>query len=66
MCTEVQQTYESRKRQYRERIKNMSTFAKWTDDMVKEYFDTHLNATLHEISALSGRTRADIKRVLMS
>ena len=44
----------------------MSIFAKWTDDMVKEYFDTHLNATLHEISALSGRTKADIKRVLMS
>jgi hypothetical protein len=41
-------------------------FAQWSDDMIREYFDTHLNATLHEISALSGRTKADIKRVLMS
>ncbi|MCP4486999.1 MAG: hypothetical protein GY820_06730 [Gammaproteobacteria bacterium] len=40
-------------------------FAKWTDDMVRDYFDTHWNATLHEISALSGRTKADVKRVLM-
>ena len=37
----------------------------WTDDMVREYFDTHLNATLHEVCAYSGRTRADVKRVLM-
>ena len=37
----------------------------WTDDMVREYFDTHLNATLHEIFALSGRNKADVKRVLM-
>lgn len=41
------------------------TFAKWTDDMVREYFDTHWNATLREICALSGRTKADLKRVLM-
>ena len=41
------------------------TFAKWTDDMVREYFDTHWNATLHELSALSGRTKPDLKRVLM-
>ena len=41
------------------------TFTKWTDDMVREYFDTHWNATLHEICALSGRTKADVKRVLM-
>ena len=37
----------------------------WDDDMVREYFDTHLNATLHEICALSGRNIADVKRVLM-
>ena len=41
------------------------TMTKWTDDMVREYFDTHWNATLHEICALSGRTKADVKRVLM-
>jgi hypothetical protein len=37
----------------------------WTDDMIIEYFDTHHNATIHEICALSGRRRADVKRVLM-
>jgi hypothetical protein len=37
----------------------------WTDDMIIEYFDTHLNATIHQICALSGRHRADVKRVLM-
>ena len=40
-------------------------FAKWTDNMVREYFDTHWNATLQDICALSGRNKADIKRVLM-
>lgn len=40
-------------------------FAKWTDDMVRDYFDTHLNTTLHEICALSGRTKPDVKHVLM-
>ena len=37
----------------------------WTDDMIVEYFDTRFNATIHEICALSGRRRADVKRVLM-
>ena len=41
---------------------NMTT---WTDDMITEYFDTHLNATIDEICALSGRRRAYVKRVLM-
>lgn len=45
--------------------KGKDMFAKWTDEMVREYFDTHWNATLHEICALSGRTKADVKRVLM-
>jgi len=40
-------------------------FAKWSDDMVREYFDTHLNVTLHQLSALSGRTKGDLKRVLL-
>jgi hypothetical protein len=38
---------------------------KWSDDMIREYFDTHWNATLHEICALSGRTKAEVKRALM-
>jgi hypothetical protein len=33
--------------------------------MVREYFDSHWNVTLHQLSALSGRTKADLKRVLM-
>ena len=45
--------------------KDKTMFAKWTDDMVREYFDTHWNATLHEICALSGRSKADVKQVLM-
>jgi hypothetical protein len=44
-------------------------FAKWTDDMIIEYFDTRpfckWEATIHEICALSGRARTDVKRVLM-
>jgi hypothetical protein len=39
---------------------------KWTDEMVHDYFDAHLNTTLHELSAYSGRTRADLKRILMA
>ena len=40
-------------------------FATWTDAMVRDYFDSHWNVTLHQLSALSGRTKADLKRVLM-
>jgi hypothetical protein len=40
-------------------------FATWTDEMVREYFDSHWDVTLHQLSALSGRTKADLKRVLM-
>ena len=39
---------------------------KWTDEMVHDYFDAHLNTTLHELSTYSGRTRADLKRILMA
>jgi hypothetical protein len=45
--------------------KENTMLKKWTDEMVCEYFDTHSNATLHEICALSGRRKADVKRVLM-
>lgn len=46
--------------------KESNMFAKWSDDMVKEYFDSHWGVTLHQLSALSGRTKVDLKRVLMS
>ena len=39
---------------------------KWTDEMVREYFDTHWNARIHEIWSVSGRTKANVKRVLMN
>jgi hypothetical protein len=41
---------------------NMTT---WTDSMIKEYFDTNWSATIHQICGLSGRTKADVKAVLM-
>jgi hypothetical protein len=37
----------------------------WTDSMIKEYFDTNWNVTIHQICGLSGRTKADVKAVLM-
>ena len=39
---------------------------KWTDDMIREYSDSHKSATLHEICALSGRTKKDVKAALMT
>ena len=44
----------------------MKKWWQWTDDMVRDYFDAHLNTTLHELGAYSGRTRADLKRILMT
>ena len=37
----------------------------WTDEMVLDYFDTHWNVTIHQLCALSGRTKDDVKRILM-
>lgn len=38
---------------------------KWSDDMIKEYFDTHWDVTIHTLSILSGRTKAEIKNILL-
>ncbi len=38
---------------------------KWTDEMIRENFDANWNATIHEICALSGRTKAEVKRALL-
>jgi hypothetical protein len=38
----------------------------WTDEMVREYFDTHWDLTIQELCALSMRTRSDVKRILMT
>ena len=40
-------------------------FNKWSKELVIEYYDSHLNITLHELSALSGHTRAELKQILM-
>ena len=37
----------------------------WTDEMVKEYFDTHWDITIHQLCTLSMRSKDDIKRILM-
>lgn len=37
----------------------------WTDEMVRAYFDTHWDVLVHQLCALSGRTKEDVKRILM-
>ena len=45
--------------------KNVKTYPlKWDAEMVSEYYDSHLNCTLHELSALSGWTRKELLRLL--
>ena len=39
---------------------------KWTDDMILEYFHTYWSATIHEICTLSGRTKKEVKAVLLT
>lgn len=38
----------------------------WDDQMITEYYDSHPNATIHEICAFSGRSKADVKRALLN
>jgi len=38
---------------------------KWPSETVTEYFDTHWDVTLHELGALSGWRKADLKALLM-
>lgn len=38
---------------------------KWTADLVRSYYDENPDLTLHELSAYSGRTRAELKAILM-
>jgi len=37
----------------------------WTHEMVREYYDHKWDLTLHELSALSGYTKAELKQILM-
>ena len=34
---------------------------KWSSETIAEYFDTHWDVTLHELGALSGWRKADLK-----
>jgi len=38
---------------------------KWSVESVIEYFDTHWDCTLHELGALSGWRKAELKKLLM-
>lgn len=37
----------------------------WTDEEICEYYDSHLNVTLSELAALSGRSVAYCKALLL-
>ena len=39
---------------------------KWDPDTVKDYYDSHPNITLHELSAYSGLTKAQLKSHIKS
>ena len=41
-------------------------FNKWTDDMIRDYYDTHWDATIHKVCALSGRAKYDVVNALMA
>jgi len=36
-----------------------------TPDQIREYYDRHLNITLKELSAMTGRTIPELKKILM-
>ncbi|WMM95621.1 hypothetical protein CRP361_gp3 [Roseobacter phage CRP-361] len=38
---------------------------KWPADLVRSYYDENPNVTLHELSAYSCRSRAELKKILM-
>lgn len=41
------------------------TLKPWPASLVREYFDSHWDVTLHQLSALSGWPKADVKAILM-
>ena len=38
----------------------------WTDERIKNFFDTNWNITLEQLSLLTSRTVEDLKKLLMS
>lgn len=37
----------------------------WTDEEINNYYDSHLNITLRELSALTGYSVQKLKKILM-
>ena len=37
----------------------------WTDEEISDYYDSHLNMTLRELSARTGRSVQELKTILM-
>lgn len=37
----------------------------WTDKSIAEYYDTHPNITLENLSMITGRTVTELKEILM-
>lgn len=37
----------------------------WTDNDIIEYYDSHLNITLRQLAAITGRTVQQLKSLLM-
>ena len=38
----------------------------WTDGMIRDYYDTHWDATIYKVCALSGRSKYDVVNALMA
>jgi hypothetical protein len=37
-----------------------------TDDEIRHYYDTHLNMTLKELSQMTGKSIAELKKIILS
>jgi len=36
-----------------------------TDEQIRHYYDTHLNMTLKELSQMTGKTIAELKKIIL-
>jgi len=41
------------------------TGADMTDEQIRHYYDTHLNMTLKELSQMTGKTIAELKKIIL-
>jgi hypothetical protein len=37
-----------------------------TNEQIRHYYDTHLNMTLKELSQMTGKTIAELKKIILS